>query len=174
MTTLVDFLNSINENGVNLIRLSEAPAVAEKMYPAYAVQRCMALHRDTVLYANELNIRGLSSFNMSHRQQFEFFLYSVRKKKRFAKWEKPEKEETIEKLKEIYNCSVSKAREIVVVLSQEQIDSLILQYDAKGGEEGKRRTKTRKMESANDSATQRDDKRSDSPVSDSSGVDLFG
>lgn len=171
--TLVDFLNSINENKVNLIRISDSPLAAEKLYPAYAVQRCMSLHQDTVLYANELNIRGLASFGLSNRQQYEFFLYSVKKKKRFAKWEKPEKEEIVEKLKEIYRCSVSKAREIQQILTEEQIDLLIQQSEAKGGDE-KRRTRTRKTESGDGSSVERVVKRSDSPVADSGGDDLFG
>ena len=50
---LKDWLNSINLNKKDLIK--EDPSV-EKKYPAYIINKCMAGHIDTIMFANEMNI----------------------------------------------------------------------------------------------------------------------
>ena len=50
---LKDWLNSINLSKDNL--LDEDP-LAEKDYPPYVINKCMAGHMDTILFANEMNL----------------------------------------------------------------------------------------------------------------------
>ena len=50
MTELKDWLNSINFNKENLIK--EDPDIV-KQYPPFIVNKCLAGHIDTVLFANE-------------------------------------------------------------------------------------------------------------------------
>ena len=56
--------------------------------------------------------------------QYNFLINIVRKKKRFSKWIKKEKIESIDIIKEYYGYSTEKARQVVSILSNEQIDNI--------------------------------------------------
>ena len=80
---LKDWLNSINFNKDNLI---EEDPEAISSYPPYIVNRCLSGHLDTVLFANEMNKYS----NLDKDMQYSFFLYTLRKRKRFSPWLKKE------------------------------------------------------------------------------------
>ena len=56
--------------------------------------------------------------------QYQFLINIVRKKKRFSKWIKKEKIEAIDIIKEYYGYNTDKARQVVSILSKEQIDDI--------------------------------------------------
>ena len=59
----------------------------EKSYPAYIINKCMSHHMDTIMFANEMNMNaGLDS-----RMQYDFFINTVRSRKRFSPWGKKQK-----------------------------------------------------------------------------------
>ena len=76
---LKNWLNSINNTKINLI--DEDPDL-EKEYSPYIINRCFSGHIDSVMYANELNKHP----NLAKKLQYDFFLNSLRKKKRFSPW----------------------------------------------------------------------------------------
>ena len=76
MTELKDWLNSINQTKKNL--LDEDPTL-EKEYPPYIVNRCFSGHLDSIMFANEMNIHN----SIPKKMQYDFYLNSLRKKKRF-------------------------------------------------------------------------------------------
>lgn len=125
MANLSDFLRSINITKENVM---ESDPMAEQEYVPFVVNRTLSYFPDTVLYANEMNLRGGSD----HRLQFEYLINSVRAKKRFSRWLKPEKNEDVDAIKEYYNCSYNKANEIVKILTDEQL-SLIHKRLERGG-----------------------------------------
>ena len=125
MANLSDFLRSINITKENVM---ESDPMAEQEYVPFVVNRTLSYFPDTVLYANEMNLRGGSD----HRLQFEYLINSVRTKKRFSRWLKPEKNEDVDAIKEYYNCSYNKANEIVKILTDEQL-SLIHKRLERGG-----------------------------------------
>jgi hypothetical protein len=96
MANLSDFLRSINITKENVM---ESDPMAEQEYVPFVVNRTLSYFPDTVLYANEMNLRGGSD----HRLQFEYLINSVRAKKRFSRWLKPEKNEDVDAIKEYYN-----------------------------------------------------------------------
>jgi tyrosyl-tRNA synthetase len=66
---------------------------------------------------------------------YEIFkkLNTVRSRKRpFAKWAKTEKSENIECIKQVYNVSDSKAKEILRLLSKEDIQQIKQQIETGG------------------------------------------
>ena len=73
---LKDWLNSINQTKKNL--LDEDPTL-EKEYPPYIVNRCFSGHLDCIMFANEMNFHN----NIPKKMQYDFYLNSLRKKKRF-------------------------------------------------------------------------------------------
>ena len=112
---LGDFLNSINYTKDNIFL--EDPEYAEKAYPAFVVNRCLSYFPDTIFHANEMN--KLSGLN--NQIQYDYYRLSLRKRKRFSKWLKEEKEEDLETIKKFYNYSNQKAKDVLRILSKEDL-----------------------------------------------------
>tara|TARA_Y100000768_G_scaffold94974_1_gene69077 strand:- start:244 stop:621 length:378 start_codon:yes stop_codon:yes gene_type:complete len=94
--------------------------VAEKAYAPYMVNRQLSYFNDTVLAANEMNLKH----HIDNRLQFDFFINIVRKRKRFSKWFKPEQISDLDVVKKYYGYSNEKARQVLTLLSTEQINEL--------------------------------------------------
>lgn len=125
--TLVDFIKSINETKVNLIRTSDAPQAAAKIYPQFPIARLLSYQKPLIHLVNEFNCHRLE--NDAH---YEAHLYAIPKGRRFAKLEKPEKSDYAKKLVEIYGMSYEKAMEVCYVLSQNNLDILVADRDYGG------------------------------------------
>ena len=111
-----DFVNSINDTKVNII----VDKWSEEEYNPFIVNKALSFTPDTVIYANEMNSRP----HLGKALQYNFLINIVRKKKRFSKWIKKEKIEAIEIIKEYYGYNTEKARQVVSILSKEQIDNI--------------------------------------------------
>ena len=94
--------------------------LAERGYNSFMVNRSLSYFKDTVLYANEMNIHH----NIDNRLQFDFLINMVRKRKRFSKWEKVVSESDVEVVKEYYGYNNEKARTALSLLTREQINEL--------------------------------------------------
>ena len=123
MTELKDWLNSINQNKKNLYE--EDPDVK---YPAYIVNRCMSGHLDTVLFANEMNKYS----NLDKDMQYSFFLYTLRKRKRFSPWLKKEQIDDLDLVKKHYGYSNEKAKVAVTLLTKTQLETIRNKHDMGG------------------------------------------
>ena len=119
-----DFLKSINDNKKNIMELPEH----EKMYVPFVTNRSLSYFPDTVLLANEMN----RYHHIDSKLQYQFLINIVRKRKRFSKWVKPEIENDIESVKEYYGYSNDKARQVLSLLSSEQL-TIIRDKVNKGG-----------------------------------------
>ena len=115
---LSDYLKTINETKQNL--LDSEDSSWEKEYPAWVITKCMASHYDTVLLANEMNIY----YDLPNKLQYDFYINTVRKRKRFSPWEKKVKLEDLETVKTYYNYSTQKAQAILKILNKDQLDHL--------------------------------------------------
>ena len=115
MTELKDWLNSINFNKDDLT-YDDPDCI--KDYPAYIVNRCLSGHFDTVLYANEMNLHP----NLDKDMQYQFFLNSLRKRKRFSPWLRKDKVENLNIIKKYYGYSNEKALQALRLLTNEQLD----------------------------------------------------
>ena len=119
-----DFLNAINQTKKDIM----VDDLTEKAYNGFMVNRGLSYFPDTVLLANEMNIRH----HVDSRLQFDFLINTIRSKKRFSKWVKPDAIEAIDAIKEYYGYSNEKARQVLKVLTKNQIDELKLKV-YKGG-----------------------------------------
>ena len=70
--------------------------------------------------------------SIDKKMQYHFLINIIRKRKRFSKWLKPEIENDIEVVKEYYGYSNNKARQVLSLLSSDQINKLIEKVN-KGG-----------------------------------------
>lgn len=115
-----DFFNSICYTKVNLL---ETGVYKESDYSPYLVNRLLAHFSDTLYFACEMNL----NYDMPARQQYEYLLASVPKRKRFTphpKFGKRAKQADVEILREYYKCSETKAKEIAFILTPEDIEML--------------------------------------------------
>ena len=122
---LKDWLNSINFNKNNLI---EEDSEAISSYPPYIVNRCLSGHLDTVLFANEMNRYS----NLDKDMQYSFFLYTLRKRKRFSPWLKKEQVEDLDLVKKNYGYSDEKARIAVSLLTNTQLEYIRNKHEQGG------------------------------------------
>ena len=119
-----EYCNAINYTKKNIM----IDDIAEKAYSSYMVNRQLSYFPDTVLAANEMN----RNHHIDNRLQFDFFINIIRKRKRFSKWYKPETISDLEAVKKYYGYSNEKARQVLTLLSTENIDELKNKV-AKGG-----------------------------------------
>lgn len=120
-----DYVNAILQNKTQMM----VDDATEAAYVPFLVNRSLSYHFDTIAFANEMNRRHL----IDKKLQFDFLLNTVRSKKRpFAKWAKPEKNDDLECIKQVYGFSDSKARDALRLLSDEQIQKLKEKTDIGG------------------------------------------
>jgi hypothetical protein len=92
----------------------------EKEYAPFLVNRSLSYHQDCILYANEMNRR----FDISHKLQYHYLLNTIRKRKRFAKWSKPELIDDLKIVMDYYSVSREKAEEYLNILTKSGIEVL--------------------------------------------------
>ena len=112
---LKDWLNSINLTKENMI---DADPDVEKEYPPFIINKCLSGQMDSLMYANEMNRFP----NLDKRMQYDFFINSLRKRKRFSPWLRKDKVKNIEAVRKYYGFSTEKAEQALNILSNEQLD----------------------------------------------------
>ena len=111
-----EYLNAINTSKKNIM----VDDIAEKDYNAFMVNRGLSYFADTVLLANEMNL----NHHLDSRLQFDFFINIIKKKKRFSKWLKATDIENLEVIKEYYGYSDEKAKSVLSLFNDEDINEL--------------------------------------------------
>jgi hypothetical protein len=111
-----EYVNAINFTKKDIM----VDDVAEKAYTPFLINRSLSYFNDTILFANEMN----RHHHIDHRLQFDFFINIIRKKKRFSKWIKPQEIENLELIKEYYGYSNEKAKSVLSLLNNDQIEEL--------------------------------------------------
>jgi hypothetical protein len=115
-----DFINAINSSKEDLIGNSDNPELAEKLYTPYVVNKGLSYFTDTVLLCNELNMRP----ETDKKLQFDFFLNSIRKRKRFSKWYKKEQSDSLDTIIEYYGYSYNKANQVLPLFTEDELKNL--------------------------------------------------
>ena len=120
--TPFDFLQTINHSKNDIYQGNEGG------YVPFVVNRSLSYFPDTVAIANEMN----RYHHLDGKLQYHFLLNIIRKRKRFSKWVKPEIENDIESVKEYYGYSNDKARQVLSLLTPEQLTKIKTKVN-KGG-----------------------------------------
>lgn len=93
----------------------------EKAYSPFMVNKALSFHKDTVLFANEMNKYP----SLDKKLQADFLLNIVRAYKRpYSKWFKKAQSRDLSVVKEYYGYSDAKAEEACKILSDDQITSM--------------------------------------------------
>ena len=119
-----DYLNSINLTKQDIMIDDDC----KKAYNSFMVNRGLSYFSDTIIIANEMN----RHHQIDSKLQYHFLINMIRKRKRFSKWAKAQKESDIDAVKEYYGYNNEKARQALTLLSPDQI-TIIKNKVSKGG-----------------------------------------
>jgi hypothetical protein len=114
---LKDYLYSINQSKKNIL---DGNPEAVSGYPPYIINKCLAYHVDSVLYSNEMN----KNAHLDHKMQYDFYINSLKPRKRFSPWIKKQTLEHLELVKEYYGYNHNKSLEALRILTKEQLDNI--------------------------------------------------
>ena len=113
-----DFLTSIcSADNTSLMR--ECPE-GKGHYLPFIINRSLSYHQDTILLANEMNKYP----NLTTEQQYDFLRLTVRPRKRFAKFMKPEVDPKVDVIAKYYNISKKSAKPMADLLTSKQIKEM--------------------------------------------------
>lgn len=115
--TPFDFIKSVSETKKDLM---EENTSAESEYNSYIVNRGLGYFPDTILFANEMNLHS----NIPGKLQYYYYLAGIRKRKRYSKWHKLDKNDDLEMIQRIYNVRVEVAKEYLKLLSETDLQTL--------------------------------------------------
>jgi hypothetical protein len=118
---LKDWMNSICQTKEDL-------SDGISSYPPYIINRCLSGHLDCILFANEMNKHS----ELPKDMQYEFYINSLRKRKRFSPWIKQDKVKDLDIVKQYYGYSNEKALQALKILSQDQITFIRNKLDVGG------------------------------------------
>jgi len=122
---LKDWLNSINHTKQHMI--DEDPSL-EKEYAPYIINRCLSGHIDCIMFVNEMNQYHF----LPKKMQYDFFINSLRKKKRFSPWIRKDKIKDLECVKQYYGYNDEKALQALKNLNKLQLDFIKKRLDTGG------------------------------------------
>ena len=125
MTELKDWLNSINLTKKNLI--DEDPSL-EKEYNPYIVNRIYSGHLDSIMFSNEMNRYSF----LPKKIQYDFYLNSLRSKKRFSPWLRKDKIKDLDYVKRYYGYSNEKAQQALKILTKQQLNFIRSKFETGG------------------------------------------
>jgi len=119
-----DYVESINSSKKDLM----VDAATEKAYNAFLVNRALSYFKDTVLYANEMNMHH----HIDAKLQYQYYLNTIRPSKRYSKWAKKKEDNDIDAIIEYYGYNYKNAKATLSILSKQQL-KIIKERLEKGG-----------------------------------------
>tara|TARA_B100001113_G_C21023164_1_gene584448 strand:+ start:546 stop:923 length:378 start_codon:yes stop_codon:yes gene_type:complete len=118
------YVNSISYSK----KIKSLSPLDESIYNTFITNRNFSYFVDTILIANEINMRHTADKKL----QYDYLLNKIRPRKRFSKWNKHVTNGNIELIKEYYKVNDIKAKTILTLLSEQQIDHIKTKL-SKGG-----------------------------------------
>ena len=104
-------------------------------FNAFMVNRGFSYYPDTILFASEMNKYP----NLERKAQNDFYFYGLDKRKRFSKWFKPGKDESLDMIQERYQCNIERAKEYLTLFSPEDLKDLKKSLDKGGLQRGRKK-----------------------------------
>ena len=111
-----DFVKAISYSKKNIM----IDDLIEEEYNSFIINRALSYYPDTILYANEMN----KNHHLDGRLQFDFFINIIKKRKRFSPWLKATEIENLDVIKEYYGYSNEKAKSVLSLFNNKQIENL--------------------------------------------------
>lgn len=127
-TSIFDFLNDVSHIKKDILTEEN-----ESDLSPYMLNRFLSMNITTVMYANEMNMMS----HLPKRMQYDYYLHSLRKEKRFFKYVKFKNEDVVSVIKEYHNCSERLAKEMLRIFSDEDIEYMRTRIDKGGAKNAK-------------------------------------
>jgi len=108
-----DYVNAVNYTKKDIM----VDDIDEKDYNSFMVNRSLSYFNDTIMLANEMNIHH----TIDNRLSFDFFINTIRKRKRFSKWHKASSDKDIDLIKNAYGYNTARAEEALNILNKDQM-----------------------------------------------------
>lgn len=105
-----DFVNNITLSKEEIS--VEAFEEGKKNYIPFIINRSLSYHFNCIFFANELNINS----HLEPKLQYDFYLRTIKKGKRYAKWCKQTNIEELKTISQKYKCNLRRAKEIFHIL----------------------------------------------------------
>ena len=122
---LKDWLNSINQTKKNLI--DEDPSI-EKEYSPYIINRIFSGHLDAIMFSNEMNRYHF----LPKKLQYDFYLNTLRTKKRFSPWLRKDEIKDLDLVKRYYDYSNEKAKQALRILTKAHLNFIKSKFETGG------------------------------------------
>jgi len=122
---LKDYLYTINQSKKNLM---DEDGDAVKGYPPFIINKCLSSHPDSILFANEMNVQN----HIDKKMQYDFYLNSLKPRKRFAPWMRKNELENLELVKQYYGYNHSKAVAALRILTNSDLEEIKKLLDTGG------------------------------------------
>jgi len=122
---LKDYLYSINQSKKNLLDDNQD---AVKKYPPFIINKCLSGFTDSILFANEMN----KYHQLDKKMQYDFYINSLKPRKRFTPWVRKETLEHLELVKQYYGYSHNKAVAALRILTNSELDEIKKLLDTGG------------------------------------------
>lgn len=129
---IFDFINDLSQNKKDILTEEN-----EKEYSPYMVNRFLSMNITTIMYANDMNI----NFHLPKIMQYDYYLHSIKKQKRYFKYIKHNRQNDIDLIKEYHNCSETRAKEMLPIFTPEDISYMKSKTDKGGTKHGKQKRK---------------------------------
>ena len=126
--TPFDFMNAAYFYKEDLIGKHENPDMAEKLYVPYIINKGFVNFEDTILHANEMNMRA----HLPYKAQFDYYRSAFRKRKRFSKWPKAAKSDDLDMIQEVYQCNRTIAKLYLKALSSDDMKKIKARLETGG------------------------------------------
>jgi hypothetical protein len=129
---LFDFINDLSQNKKDLLTEEN-----EREYSAYMINRFLSMNITTIMYVNEMNMNG----HLPKRMQYDYYLNSIKKQKRYFKYIKHKRQDDIDVIKEYHGYSEARAKEVLPIFTVEDIQYMKDRLNKGGVKNGKQKTK---------------------------------
>jgi len=107
---------------------SSDPSV-ENDYQPFVVNKCFSYYQDTVQFANEMNMFPF----LDKKMQYDFLFHTIRKRKRYGvKWVKPEVNEDVALIIQLFKYNRDKAEKVVKMLGPDKMQQIRVALDSGG------------------------------------------
>lgn len=122
---LKDYLYTINQSKKNLM---DDDGDAVKGYPPFIINKCLSAHVDAILFANEMNVLN----HIDKKMQYDFYINSLKPRKRYAPWLRKDELENLELVKQYYGYNHSKAVAALRILTNSDLEQIKKLLDTGG------------------------------------------
>lgn len=123
------FIESASKTKKDIVKDSEIPEETEKKYVPFITNKAFSFHIDTILHANEMNMKHW----LFKDAQYRYYLGALRPRDRRSAWLKASKDADLDNIQEYYQCNRTVAKQYANVLTKENIEIINTKVSKGGG-----------------------------------------